>query len=86
MFLISFARNPAKHLSAPFGEERIEFNAHRVFSLKTVTQMVEARFRLVSFACVDDAGDLQTNAKLEELLTKNSLAAFSLAIFELQKT
>lgn len=74
------------YLSAPFGEERIEFNAHRVFSLATLVEMVRSKFRLLGFSYVDDAGNFEPNANLDNLLARNPPANFSLAIFELQKT
>ncbi len=73
------------YLSAPFGEERIEFNAHRVFSLATLVEMVRTKFRLLGFSYVDDAGNLEPNANLDNLLAQRPPANFSLAIFELQK-
>ena len=74
------------YLSAPFGEERIEFNAHRVFSLATLVEMVRSKFRLLGFSCVNDAGNLDPNANLDDLLAQEPPANFSLGIFELQKT
>jgi hypothetical protein len=73
------------YLSAPFGDERVEFNAHRVFSLTTLVEMVRSKFRLLDFSYVDDAGNLNPNANLDNLLAQRPLANFSLAIFELQK-
>jgi SAM-dependent methyltransferase len=73
------------YLSAPFGEERIEFNAHRVFSLATLVEMVRPKFRLLSFACVNDAGELNPEANIDDLLVQEPPANFSLGIFELQK-
>jgi SAM-dependent methyltransferase len=78
--------NGLLYLSAPFGEERIEFNAHRVFSLATLVEMVRSKFRLLGFSYVDDAGNFEPNANLDNLLARNPPANFSLAIFELQKT
>jgi hypothetical protein len=46
------------YFSVPVGRERLEFNAHRVFSPHTVIDAV-APLRLVSFAAVDDAGNLR---------------------------
>jgi SAM-dependent methyltransferase len=73
------------YLSAPFGEERIEFNAHRVFALTTLAEMVQSKFRLLSFSYVNDVGSFNANAHLDDLLTQRPSANFSLAIFELQK-
>jgi hypothetical protein len=74
------------YLSAPFGQERIEFNAHRIFSLATLATMTLANFELLGFSYVDDSGNLNTDVNLDELLTQRNPATFCLAIFELQKT
>jgi SAM-dependent methyltransferase len=48
-------------LSVPVGRERVCFNAHRVFSPKTVVSYVPA-LRLESFALVDDGGQFLEQA------------------------
>lgn len=45
------------YFSVPIGRERVEFNAHRVFSPRTVLSQF-AHLSLVSFSYVDDAGQL----------------------------
>ena len=45
------------YLSVPIGIQRIEFNAHRVFSAETILRAAEVWFDLCSFAYVDDEGD-----------------------------
>jgi len=50
------------YLSVPVGIERIEFNAHRVFSPDTiVSEMKKYSFVLLSFSMVDDYGDFTEN-------------------------
>lgn len=47
------------YFSVPIGRERLVFNAHRIFSPRTVLDtFAEAGLGLVSFSAVDDAGDL----------------------------
>lgn len=49
------------YLSTPIGEkQRIEFNAHRVFSLPYLLERLQDRYEIDSFACVDDSGALRT--------------------------
>jgi hypothetical protein len=51
------------YLSTPVGRERVCFNAHRVFAPDTVVSMF-GEMELVSFSCVDDAGNLVQDATL----------------------
>jgi hypothetical protein len=48
------------YFSVPIGLERLEFNAHRIFSVDTVLAQFDA-LRLLSFSYVDDAGRLHEN-------------------------
>ena len=54
------------YLSTPIGrEQRIEFNAHRVFSLPCLREHLEQDFEIRSRAYVDDAGQLHTDVALD---------------------
>lgn len=46
------------YLSVPIGPQRVEFNAHRVFAVGTVLQLLEEKFSIEGFHYVDDHGDL----------------------------
>jgi SAM-dependent methyltransferase len=46
------------YLSVPIGPQRVEFNAHRVFAVGTVLEMLEGPFSIEGFHYVDDHGDL----------------------------
>lgn len=46
------------YLSTPIGPQRIEFNAHRVFALRTLLDSVAADFEVDRVSYVDDDGDL----------------------------
>jgi len=50
------------YFSVPIGRERVEFNAHRVFSPQTVLDAFGA-LELASFSAVDDAGALHEPAR-----------------------
>jgi len=52
-------------LSVPIGRERICFNAHRVFSPKTIISMFP-ELQLVDFSYVDDSGLFYSNASLND--------------------
>lgn len=74
------------YFSVPIGEQRIEFNAHRVFSLTYLMKMIEEPYRLDAFSFVNDAGDLIRNpAMTPEALRGNFGCRYGCGIFELTK-
>jgi SAM-dependent methyltransferase len=60
------------YLSVPIGRQRIEFNAHRVFSISHVLELVGGDFILEAFHYVDDAGDLHENESAEGASANNN--------------
>lgn len=56
------------YLSFPIGCERIEFNAHRVFNVKSPLDWAENKFELVDFSYIDDEGTLHTSVDLNRML------------------
>jgi SAM-dependent methyltransferase len=74
------------YLSVPIGPQRIEFNAHRVFSLRYLLGLLQPHFTLDRFAYVDDAGDLHDGINLtEEMIASNCGCSFGFGIFEMTK-
>ena len=73
-------------LSTPFGAERIEYNAHRVFHLRTICKLIEQSFEVVEFAMVDDSDELHQRADLESAVRSSNRYRSALAIFELRKS
>lgn len=74
------------YFSVPIGPQRIEFNAHRVFSLRYLLQILDKKFKISSFSYVDDKGKLFENIVLtEELITSNLNCIYGCGIFELTK-
>lgn len=74
------------YFSVPIGDQRIEFNAHRVFSIKYLLEMFENKFELVFFSYVDDKGDLHQEVNLtDDLISKNCNCNYGCGIFELRK-
>jgi hypothetical protein len=73
------------YLSVPFGIERIEYNAHRVFGLRTIRQLIESAFVVVEFSMVDEGGNLHIAADLEGASERSNSYRYALAIFELRK-
>jgi|TARA_B110000459_G_C16427034_1_gene410086 SAM-dependent methyltransferase len=74
------------YFSVPIGLQRIEFNAHRVFSLSYLIQILEEDFDIVDFSFVDDKGDLNINISLnQEGIIRNYGCNYGCGIFELIK-
>lgn len=74
------------YFSVPIGPQRIEFNAHRVFSVKYLLDLIGNRYKVDSFSYVDDKGDLCSNVPLEKSrIDKNFSCNYGCGIFELSK-
>jgi len=75
------------YFSVPIGKKRIEFNAHRVFSVEyLVDVLIGSRYNIDSFSYVDDKGDLVRDALLDVGSVKNSFSLnYGCGIFELAK-
>jgi hypothetical protein len=71
------------YFSVPLGKQRIEFHAHRVFSLEYLLDIISPHYHIDSFSYVDDCGDFHPNVRIP---LENSLKCqFGCAIFELTK-
>jgi SAM-dependent methyltransferase len=78
--------NGILYLSFPIGTQRIEFNAHRVFAIKTVMEWAKGRFELIGFSYVDDEGDLHENVALDATaFSSNFHLHYGCGIFEFGK-
>jgi SAM-dependent methyltransferase len=74
------------YFSTPIGPQRIEFNAHRVFSLAYLLGKFEKDYELIHFSYVDDAGDLYENQALTpQNIQANFNCHYGCGIFELRK-
>jgi hypothetical protein len=74
------------YLSVPVGPQRIEFNAHRVFSIRYLLDCLEPGFRVDDFAFVDDDGDLHEHAELNAGDVDNNFGCtYGCGIFEATK-
>ena len=73
------------YISVPIWPQRIEFNAHRVFSLKYLLELFK-NFELIYFSYVDDKGDLHQDFRLdEEFIRNNCWCQYGCWIFEFMK-
>jgi SAM-dependent methyltransferase len=74
------------YFSVPIGPQRIEFNAHRVFSVNYLLDILTYDFEVESLSIVDDHGDLHENVNLDkESIDCNFGCYFGCGIFVLRK-
>ncbi len=74
------------YFSVPIGPQRIEFNAHRVFSVQYLLNLISPYYKIESFSYVDDKGNLNENVNLSEKNIINNYGChYGCGIFELKK-
>lgn len=74
------------YFSVPIGSQRIEFNAHRIFSIQYLLDLFNDNFYLNSFSYVDDKGDFFENIELtQKEIATNYKCSYGCGIFELTK-
>lgn len=74
------------YFSVPIGKQRIEFNAHRIFSVKYLLELFNGKYQIDHFSYVDDLGDLHENTELTEASIANNFnCSFGCGIFEMRK-
>jgi SAM-dependent methyltransferase len=78
--------NGTFYFSVPIGPQRVEFNAHRVFSIAYLKEILERDFRISKFAYVDDRGDFHRDVELSKSAVESNLEChFGCGIFSLIK-
>ncbi len=77
--------NGTLYFSLPIGEQRVEFNSQRVFSLKHLQNLLvdSGKFTISDFSFVDDDGDLHTEVNFKDGLADNFKLSSGCGIFEL---
>lgn len=75
------------YLSVPTSSwQRVEFNAHRVFSLPFIRRHLTYKFKIESLSFVADNGDLETDLDpFSEIADASFSAHYGLSIWELRK-
>ena len=74
------------YFSVPIGPQRIEFNAHRVFSVSFLLAYFSGKYQIDQFSFVDDEGDLHENISITDTEAKNNFnCLFGCGIFEMTK-
>jgi SAM-dependent methyltransferase len=80
------SRHGKFYFSTIIGPQRIEFDAHRVFSIEYLMNCFSGKYKIESFSYINDDNELFENAELDE---KNILSNFGClygcGIFELTK-
>lgn len=72
--------------STIIGQDAVQFNAHRIFSLNTLLRWFEDRYTIENFAYVDDDNNLVQDAVLTpEVIDKNANLSFGCGLFVLRK-
>jgi len=84
--LMMLKRGGKFYFSVPIGEQRIEFNAHRVFSLRYLFELLTRDYKIDSFSYVDDDGDLHREVAIIDSDIENNFSChYGCGIFELTK-
>jgi SAM-dependent methyltransferase len=79
-------KNGKFYFSVPMGKQRIEFHAHRVFSLQYLLEMINPLYEINIFSYIDDKNHFHENESISEKhLSDNFGCHFGCAIFELTK-
>jgi SAM-dependent methyltransferase len=74
------------YFATPIGPQRIEFNAHRVFSVGYLLNIFKDKYKLEQFSYVDDKGVLFENITLTDEIIHNSCGChYGCGIFEMIK-
>jgi glycosyltransferase involved in cell wall biosynthesis/SAM-dependent methyltransferase len=74
------------YFSVPIGQQRVEFNEQRVFSVEYLIRILSADYTIQSFSYVTDKGDLVENAELtEKSIQTNFSCWYGCGIFTLKK-
>ncbi len=74
------------YFSVPIGPQRIEFNAHRVFSMNYLLELFAGKYRIDQFSFVDDRGDLHEDVPLcEDSIQTNFGCVYGCGILEMTK-
>lgn len=60
------------YFSIPIGDQRIEFNAHKVFSVQYLLDCFNEQYEINNFSFVDDLGKLKENVTLTEEIIKTN--------------
>lgn len=79
-------KNGKFYFSVPIGLQRIEFDAHRVFSVKYLCSLLSPKYSIDSFSYIDDNGIFFESVQLNDGNIQNNFNCnYGCGIFELTK-
>lgn len=74
------------YFSVPIGPQRVEFNGHRVFSIRYLLSLFHNKYAIDSFSYISNGGELNCNAPLtSENIQNNFSCTYGCGIFEMTK-
>jgi SAM-dependent methyltransferase len=74
------------YFSVPIGPQRIEFNAHRVFSVEYLLELFYGKYHVDRFSFVDDKGNLHEDVVIDNsIINSNFGCNYGCGIFEMTK-
>jgi len=74
------------YLSVPIGEQRIEFNGQRVFSVRHLLELLEVHYRVNAFSYVDDMSNYHEHVPIDPIRVADNYGCNSgVGILELTK-
>jgi hypothetical protein len=74
------------YFSVPIGDQRLEFNAHRVFSMAYLLGLIEKRYDIDSFAYINDVQEFITDAVLDATAVRENFGCrYGCGIFEMTR-
>lgn len=63
--------NGVFYFSVPIGKQRIQYNAHRVFSVKYLTNLFNEKWNILNFSYINDKGELLENQNSQNFDSEN---------------
>lgn len=76
------------YFSIPIGKQRIEFNAHRVFHIDYIWNLLKPYYKLITFSFIDEKGDFHEDIQINDKRINPDLMTmyeYGVGIFVLRK-
>lgn len=74
------------YFSVPIGPQRIEYNAHRVFSVKYLIELFKDEYEIISFSYINEDDNFFESVELkEDNVSRSFNCNYGCGIFELKK-
>jgi SAM-dependent methyltransferase len=74
------------YFSVPIGKQGIHFDAHRIFSLRYLMELIQGLYSIESFSYIDDNNQLHEDVELsQKLVASNCDCSYGCGIFVMRK-